>query len=447
MERAVLGCILLNPDTLDEVREVLSPGDFHRPAHDVLFKLCIELADRGHPPDMLVLCEAIESRGIQEKTGGIAYVSALPQAPASIDNVATYAARVRETAMLRALLLTFRSGEDRIQRGEDSAAEVHAEVERALFALGMGLQTKGMPTIEGAVTEELRALDERLRNPGALTGIPTGFRALDRMLCGLQRGDLIVLGARSSMGKTAWLTNAALNIARSTGPVGVVSMEQGAGPIAGRMMLADARVGGSGYRAGSLSDADYRRVLAAGDRVAALPILIDERRGLRLDQIRSQARKWKAANPDLCALFVDYLGLMGWSGPKGARFDIELGYRTTGLRMIAQELDLPVVVLSQLSRALESRTDKRPMLSDLKDSGNIEADADVIVFLYRDEYYNKDSPHKGVAEFIVAKQRQGATGTVKMAFREDQFRFDDLDDTSPPPGEYRRTYHDEDERW
>ncbi len=441
-EKSVLGCVLLDPGRLDEVREVLAPEDFHRPAHHVLFALCIELADKGGKPDLLVVLDAIEARGIEEKTGGIAYVSARPQAVASVDNAAVYAARVREAAMRRRLLLAFRDGEERVHRGED-AADVHAEMERALFMLGMGLRSEQAPDIGQLVNAELADLDQRLRNPGMITGVPTGFTDLDRKLCGLQKGDLIVLGARPSQGKTSALTCIAVNIARTSGPVGIFSMEQGAQAITGRMILSEARVNGDGYRAGSLSDDDYRRVLRASDQVAALPILIDDRRALRLDQVRSQARKWKAQHPDLRALFVDYLGLMGWSGPKGARHDLEIGVRTSGLRLLAKELGVPVFVLSQLSRALESRTDKRPMMSDLKDSGSIEADADVIMFLYRDEYYNPDSPHRGIAELIVAKQRQGSTGTVKLAFRGEQFRFDNMAD-DPGPSTARRTYHDED---
>jgi replicative DNA helicase len=266
-----------------------------------------------------------------------------------------------------------------------------------------------------------------------ITGVPTGFVDLDRMLAGLQRTDLLILAARPSMGKTALALNICQNCAHQGFGVGVFSLEMGRGQLATRMLTCEARVDASRVRTGRLSEEyDWPKLVEAADALHHLPVYIDDTPGLTVSQIRSKARRLKARYPQLAVLMIDYIGLM--SGDPRVSREQQVSAASRGLKALAKEIDVAVIALSQLNRGVEGRQDKRPMLSDLRESGAIEQDADVIMFIYRDEYYNKESPDKNVAEVIVAKQRNGPTGTVRLAFQGEHTRFDNLARESGPGG-------------
>ena len=436
---ALLGGILLAPERLLQVRETIKAEDFHRPAHQHLFGLVVTLADLGSTPDLLVVLDEIERRSEADRVGGIAYVSALPQACASVDNLEVYAHRVKEHAVRRQLLLAARQIEADIQEGAKDLNSLMDGAEKAVFEISNLSGSKSWHPLSSVIDEQILEIQQRASNPGEVTGVPTGFADLDRKLAGLQRTDLIVLAARPAMGKTAFVLNIALNAALKGGvAVGMFSLEMSRHQLATRMLCSHARVDASAVRTGNLDpNDDWRRLIDASEVLHGLPILIDDTPGLTITQLRSKARRLKAEYPDLGLLIIDYLQLMqGTGGAKESRENV-ISNISRGLKILAKELEVPVMALSQLNRSLESRTDKRPLPSDLRESGAIEQDADVILFIYRDEVYNKEaSPKKGIAEIIIAKQRSGPIGTVELAFIDKYILFQNLASQGDAPGGY-----------
>lgn len=430
-ERATLGAVLLAPETLAEIREILTVEDFHRPAHQHIFALACGLADAGSPPDTMVMLDEIERRGDAERCGGVAYVIALPQACASVDNIATYANRVREEGLRRRLLLAARQTEADILEGFKPLVQLVAEAEAATLGLGTLPGQGEPPDIADVVADTLREVDAQMENPGSLRGLATGFPDLDRKLAGLQKTDLIILAARPAMGKTALVLNIATNVAKQGAGVGIFSLEMGRVQLVSRLMCAEGRVDAGAVRLGELSHQDRLSLGVAGRDVAAFPLRIDDTSGLTLVQLRAKAKRmqtwFRRRGQDLGLLVIDYLQLMQGSGAKGQNRENVISEISRGLKVLAKELDVPIIALSQLNRSLESRTDKRPMPSDLRESGAIEQDADVILFIYRDEVYNKEATAKrGIAEVIVAKQRGGSIGTVELAFLDHYVLFQSL---------------------
>jgi replicative DNA helicase len=427
-ERAVLGGVLLAPERLLEVREVLKAEHFHRPAHQHLFQLICDLADRGAVPDVTIALDEVERRGEAERVGGIAYVVSLPQACASVDNVETYARRVVDYAVRRRLALAAMEIQESIQEGAKEVQELLDGAERSVFEISNLSGPRDWHPLSGVLDEQIMEIQRRASMPGEVTGIPTGFIDLDKKLAGLQKTDLIILAARPAMGKTAFALNLALSAALQGGvAVGIFSLEMSRHQLATRMLCSQARVDAGKVRTGNLDpNEDWRRLTEASEALHALPILIDDTPGLTITQLRSKARRLKAEYPNLGLIVIDYLQLMvGTGGAKESRENV-ISNISRGLKILAKELQIPVIALSQLNRSLESRTDKRPLPSDLRESGAIEQDADIILFIYRDEVYNADSPKKGVAEIIIAKQRSGPIGTVELAFRGEFVLFQNL---------------------
>ena len=438
-ERALLGGLMLAPEQLLQVRESIVADDFHRPAHQHLYALLCALADAGAVPDTMVLLDEIERRGEAERVGGIAYVIALPQACPTVDNLEAYGRRVKEHAVRRQLLLAARQIEADIQEGVKDLGSLMDGAEKAVFEIANVTGTKSWHPLSNIIDEQILEIQHRASNPGEVTGVPTGFIDLDKKLAGLQRTDLIVLAARPAMGKTAFVLNLALNAALKGGvAVGMFSLEMSRHQLATRMLCSHARVDASLVRTGNLDpNEDWRRLIEASEVLHSLPILIDDTPGLTINQLRSKARRLKAEYPNLGLLIVDYLQLMtGTGGPKESRENV-ISNISRGMKILAKELQVPVMALSQLNRSLESRTDKRPMPSDLRESGAIEQDADVILFIYRDEVYTKEaSAKKGIAEIIIAKQRSGPIGTVELAFLDKYILFQNLAGPSDTPSGY-----------
>ena len=417
LEAAVLGGVLLNPAILDDARGEVSAEDFHRPAHRVTWDLLCSLADRGITPDPVTVIGEIERRAIADQVGGIAYVVALPGRCASVDNVSpTYTGRVKGLSARRSIILAAREIEDQAQNSQDEADVIAARGADLLTSAGVKRAADGWHAYETVVPAQVEAIGKRTEAPGEIVGVRTGIEALDAILLGWKGGDMIVLGARPAMGKTALIQQVTDHVGATQGPAGVFQLEMSEGGMAERSIVREAQVNATAVKTGRISVNEWREVMAAGDRLAALPVYVDATPGLTVTQIRTRARALKSREPELRLIVIDYLQLIGTDGKAGNR-EQEVAKISRGLKLLAKELDVPVVVLAQLSRGCEAREDKRPMPSDLRESGAIEQDADVILFIYRDEVYTKEACVKpGIAELIVAKHRSGECGTAEVAW-------------------------------
>ena len=427
-ERAVLGGLMLDPERVLPVAERLSPDDFYRAAHARLFKLMVEMTERGEPTEMVAVVERIVSTTAAEEFGGLSYVSSLPDSVPSTENLEYYATVVRDRALRRKLIFGAQDIAERVYSGEDELPELLDFAESTVFTITQERSNQDWASLGQLVDKEYQRIKVLSDRKGDVTGTTTGYVDLDRMLAGMQRSDLIVLAARPAMGKTALALNIAQNASRAGHAVGVYSLEMSRGQLATRLLCAEARVSMSKVRTGMLSrEDDWPRLRDAHAALSEMPIFIDDTPALTATQVRSKARRLKAEHPNLAVLIVDYIGLMG-GDPKISR-EQQVSASSRGLKALAKELDVTVIGLSQLNRGVEQRPDKRPLLSDLRDSGAIEQDADIIMFIYRDEYYNKESMDKNIAEVIIAKQRNGPTGTVRLFFEGEFTRFENLEET------------------
>ena len=430
-ESSVLGGLLLDNGAWDRVGDLLTETDFYRFEHRMVFGAIGALVNGGKPADVITVFEHLQSQGKADEIGGLSYLNALAQYVPSAGNIRRYAEIVRERAILRKLV----SASDEIAtnafnpRGRPVAA-ILDEAEQKIFNIGEeGARTKqGFQAMESLVVKLLDRVQEMADNPSDVTGVPTGFYGLDRMTAGFQAGDLIVLAARPSMGKTALAINIAEHVALNEGlPVAVFSMEMGAAQLAVRIVGSIGRIDQGHLRTGKLTDDEWPRLTEAIEKLRTISLHIDESAGLTSSELRANARRLSRQCGKLGLIVVDYLQLMSGSTNDGENRATELGEISRGLKMLAKELQCPVIALSQLNRSVETRPDKRPMMSDLRESGAIEQDADIIMFIYRDEYYTKEAcKEPGVAEIIIAKQRNGPTGTVKLAFLKPITKFENL---------------------
>ena len=426
-ESSVLGGLLLDNGAWDRVGDLLTESDFYRFEHRMVFGAIGALVNASKPADVITVFEQLLSQGKAEEIGGLSYLNSLAQYVPSAGNIRRYAEIVRERAILRKLV----SASDEIAtnafnpRGRP-VATILDEAEQKIFNIGEeGARTKqGFQAMESLVVKLLDRVQEMADNPNDVTGVPSGFYDLDRMTAGFQAGDLIVLAARPSMGKTALAINIAEHVALNEGlPVAVFSMEMGAAQLAVRIVGSIGRIDQSHLRTGKLTDDEWPRLTEAIEKLRTISLHIDESAGLTSSELRANARRLSRQCGKLGLIVVDYLQLMSGSSNEGENRATELGEISRGLKMLAKELQCPVIALSQLNRSVETRPDKRPMMSDLRESGAIEQDADIIMFIYRDEYYTKEP---GVAEVIIAKQRNGPTGTVKLAFLKPITKFESL---------------------
>ena len=431
-ESSVLGGILLDNGAWDRVGDLLADGDFYRFEHRLIFGAISSLVNASKPADVITVFEHLQNQGKGEEVGGLSYLNALAQYVPSAGNIRRYAEIVRERSILRKLV----GASDEIATNAFNpkgrpVAEIVDEAEQKIFNIGeQGSRMKqGFQGMDTLVVALLDRVQEMADNPNDVTGVPTGFYDLDRMTAGFQAGDLIVLAARPSMGKTALAINIAEHVALHEGlPVAVFSMEMGAAQLAVRIVGSIGRIDQSHLRTGKLTDEEWPRLTEAIEKLRNISLHIDESAGLTSTELRANARRLARQCGKLGLIVVDYLQLMSGSGGSSEENRAtELGEISRGLKMLAKELQCPVLALSQLNRSVETRTDKRPMMSDLRESGAIEQDADIIMFIYRDEYYTKDAcKEPGVAEVIIAKQRNGPTGTVKLAFLKPITKFESL---------------------
>jgi len=430
-ESSVLGGLLLDNGAWDRVADLLNDSDFYRYEHRLTYSAIAALVNASKPADVVTVFEHLQNLGKAEEVGGLAYLNSLAQYVPSAANIRRYAEIVRERAVLRKLV----AASDEISTSAFNpqgkpVAKILDEAEQKIFKIGEeGSRMKeGFQSMDRLVVDLLDRVQEMADNPQDVTGVPTGFIDLDRMTAGLQGGDLIVLAARPSMGKTAFAINIAEHVALNEGlPVAVFSMEMGAAQLAVRIVGSIGRINQGHLRTGKLTDEEWPRLTEAIEKLRHVSLHIDETPGLTPSELRANARRLARTCGKLGLIVVDYLQLMsGSSSDGGDNRATELGEISRGLKMLAKELQCPVIALSQLNRSVEQRTDKRPMMSDLRESGAIEQDADIIMFIYRDDYYNKDSKEPNVAEIIIGKQRNGPTGTVKLFFQKNQTRFENL---------------------
>lgn len=417
-EQAVLGGLMLDSNAWDAVADIVSAADFYRRDHRLIFEAVAEVVERRGPCDAVTVSEHLERKGLSDETGGLAYLGTLARDTPSAANVRSYAEIVRERAILRQLIAA--GGEiasSALESSGRTATELVDEAERRVFEIAeRGTRSRtGFQSVKEILPATVDRLDSLHQNPGQLTGVATGFTDLDRMTTGLQPGDLVVIAGRPSMGKTTLAINIAENAAiGSKKGTAIFSMEMPAQQLAFRMISSLGRVDQTHLRTGNFPDEDWSRINTAVQLMSEAPIYIDDTPGLSPTEIRARARRLQREH-GLDLIVVDYLQLMQVEGTKENRAT-EISEISRGLKALAKELELPVIALSQLNRSVEQRTDKRPVMSDLRESGAIEQDADLIVFIYREEVYNQDTPRKGIADITIAKQRNGPIGDFPLTF-------------------------------
>ncbi|MEZ4321099.1 MAG: replicative DNA helicase [Myxococcota bacterium] len=428
-ERALLGGMILSPDCIPEVTGMGLRGDhFHKPEHGNLFRVLSEMFGRGEPVDLVTVPERIARDGEQDKFGGISYVVGLPDHIPSTTNVTHYARVILDKALLRNLIDTTQEVTEQAFSQPDDVHNLLDRAAREILALGSGLAVGSWQQISETLDQAILDLEKLSEQKGPVAGNRTGFDDLDRMLAGLHPTDLLVLAARPAMGKTALALNIAQNLALlEQKAVGIFSMEMSRAQLVTRMACCQGLVDAGRVRTGDLDSEDWEKFLDASDVLRGARIFIDDTPGLSLTDVRSRAKRLKAEHDDLGLIVIDYIQLMQGDDARAPR-EQQISAISRGLKGLAKDCQAPVIALSQLNRGVETRKEKRPLVSDLRESGAIEQDADVILFIYRDEYYNEDSPDKGLAEVIIAKQRSGPTGTVKLVFQGQYTRFDNFAD-------------------
>lgn len=429
-ETSVLGGLLLDNDAWDQVADLLKADDFYRYEHKFIFETIGKMLELRQTVDVITVYQKINSVGRSQEVGGLEYLNALAQYVPSATNIRRYAELVREQSILRNLVA---AGDEIASAGFNTeglpVAQVLDEAEQRIFTIGndsarlkQGFQD--MPKLIAGLIDHVQEMSEK---DSDITGISTGFADLDSKTSGLQPGELIILAARPSMGKTALAINIAENVALNNKlPVAVFSMEMSAGQLTIRIAGSVGRIDQTRLRAGKLNEDEWSRFTEVSERLGNSPIHIDDTPALNSSQLRASARRLARQTGGLGLIVVDYLQLMvaGGDGRRSAENRAyELAEITRGLKALSKELNCPVLALSQLSREVEKRTDKRPLMSDLRESGAIEQDADVIMFIYRDDYYNKESKESGVAELIIAKQRSGPVGKIKLSFLSQLTKF------------------------
>jgi replicative DNA helicase len=431
-EQSVLGGLLLENSAWERIADLIGEGDFYRADHRLIWRQVLRLVEENKPADVVTVAESLESLGKIDEVGGLAYLAALAQNTPSSANIRRYAEIVRERSVLRKLAEVGAGiAESSYNPGGRSATQILDEAEARVFEIkeAGAKSTQGFQAMQPLLLDVVTRIDELYNrdDPSEVTGTATGFSDLDTKTSGLQPGDLIIVAGRPSMGKTAFSINIAENVALdSNRSVAVFSMEMGASQLVMRMLGSVGRLDQHKLRTGRISEDDWPRLTHALGRLNEAPLFIDESPGLTAMEVRARARRLARQCKDdkpLGLIVIDYLQLMSGSG-SGENRATEISDISRSLKGLAKELQVPVIALSQLNRSLEQRPNKRPVMSDLRESGAIEQDADVILFIYRDEVYNPDSADKGTSEIIIGKQRNGPIGTVRLTFLGEYTRFE-----------------------
>lgn len=426
-EQSVIGAVLLEPQALITAAEVLMPEDFYRVAHQKIFTTMLSLSDKGQPIDLVTVTEELTAKKELEDVGGISYLTEIANAVPTAANIMHYAKIVEEKSLLRRLIrVATQIVEDGFTR-EDEVEELLSEAEKNMMEVSNRKNAGDFKHIKDVLVQTYDNIELLHTQQGEVTGIPTGFTDLDKITAGFQRNDLIIVAARPSVGKTAFALNVAQNVATKTSEnVAIFSLEMGADQLVMRILCAEGNIDAQVMRTGSLEAEDWRKLTMAMGSLSNAGIFIDDSSGIRVNEIRSKCRRLQQEH-GLGMVIIDYLQLISGSGKSGENRQQEVSEISRSLKGLARELEIPVIALSQLSRGVEQRQDKRPMMSDLRESGSIEQDADIVSFLYREDYYDKETENENMIEIIIAKQRNGPTGTVTLAFAKEYNKFVNVD--------------------
>lgn len=424
-EQAVLASMLIDEKAIDKVLPLLNIDDFYHPSHKTVYENLIELHENNKPLDVVTLVSSLNDKSMMDKAGGIEYVTALVNSLPNAANIAHYATAVKDKALLRHLIETTSEISELSYQFSGDVGELMDDAEKRIFSLAEYKLKKEITPLSDIITETIKKLESLYERQEEITGVPTGFADLDGVTSGMQPSDLIIIAGRPAMGKTAFALNLALNSAtKHQKATAVFSLEMSSQQLVQRLLASEAKIDATKLRSGKLNMEDWQNLAAAGGTLNDLDLFIDDTPAISVMELRAKCRRIKREH-GLDMVIVDYLQLM--SGGRSDSREQQISEISRSLKALAKELDIPVIALSQLNRGVESRTDKRPMPSDLRESGAIEQDADIIIFLYRDEVYYADTSEPGVAEIIIAKHRHGPTDTVKLTFIKEHTRFEDME--------------------
>jgi replicative DNA helicase len=423
-EQAVLGAVLADAQCLMRVLDLIRNRDFfYKKSHQLIYEAFLRLSEKSDNIDLVTVSEHLKNKNELEEVGGRSYLAELTSAAPVSANAEYYAKIVKEKFTLRSMIL---AGNRIVELGHHTDEDTEILVDKAeqiIFELAQNKARESLVHIENVLTTSWEQLEERAANKNSLTGLNTGFYDLNSFTSGLQKSDLIILAARPSMGKTALALNIAENVALlNRSPVAIFSLEMGKEQLVQRLLCSRAEIDSSRVRTGQLRDDDWAKLGSAMGELGEAPIFIDDSAGVTVMELRGKCRRLKAQHGDLGLVIIDYLQLIEGRSNNDNRVN-QMGEISRGLKLLARELNVPIIALSQLSRAVESRQDKRPMLSDLRDSGAIEQDADIVLMIYRDEYYNPETEKAGIADLIIAKQRSGPVGSLELVFQSNITKF------------------------
>lgn len=427
-EQSVLGAMMIEREAISKVAEILRPEDFYREAHRLIFNAMLELFNKNDAVDLVTVVEILRRDEKLEGAGGIAYVSALANSVPTAANVMYHARIVEEKALLRQLITTATHVAGMGYEANEEVAIIMDKAEKMILEVANRKAGQEFASIKNIIFDVFDKVSELYSSKGGITGLSTGFKDLDKLTSGLQASDLILIAARPSMGKTAFVLNIAQNVAiKEKQAVAFFSLEMSKEQLVQRMLCAEAPIDAQRLRIGELENNDWDKLVRAADRLAAAPIFIDDTAGITVMEMRSKARRLKIEH-DLKLIIIDYLQLMqGSSGSsRSENRQQEISEISRSLKALARELKVPVIALSQLSRGVESRQVKKPMLSDLRESGSLEQDADIVAFLYREDYYDPETEHKNITDVIIAKHRNGPVDSVQLFFHKQFTKFSDL---------------------
>ena len=421
-EQSVIGSMIMSRDAIIEASEIITGADFYQQQYGIVFEAMVELHDEGKAVDLVTLQERLKEKDLPPEISSMEFVRDLLSAVPTSANVKYYAEIVAEKAMLRKLIKTTEEISNACYLGKEKTQDILEVTEKKIFDLVQNRGSQEYVPIRQVVLNAIEKIEKASRNQGSVTGIPTGFIDLDYKTSGFQPSDLILVAARPSMGKTAFVLNIAQYMAfHNNVTAAIFSLEMSKEQLVNRLLALESKVNSQNIRTGNLEDEEWAKLIEGANVIGNSNLIIDDKPGISISELRSKCRKYKMEH-NLGIIFIDYLQLMTGSGRSESRQQ-EISDISRSLKALARELNVPVVALSQLSRAVEQRPDHRPMLSDLRESGAIEQDADVVMFIYRDDYYNKDSENKNIAEIIIAKQRNGPIGTVNLVWMPNYTKF------------------------
>ena len=427
-EQSVLGAMLIEKEAITKAADILKPEDFYRADHRLLFEVMVDLYNKNNPVDLVTLTEALRNMNKLEDIGGIKFLAYLTQLVPTAANVSYHAKIIEEKSILRQLINASTEIASSGYDPEDEVSVILDNAEKKILQISNRSSNADFTPMSTVVMSAIDKIETLYNQKSSLIGLSSGFKDFDKLTSGLQPSDLILIAARPSMGKTAFVLNIAQNVAiRGKKSVALFSLEMSKDQLVQRMLCAEAQIDATRLRVGELKDDDWPKLMAAADRLSTANIFIDDTPGVTAMEMRSKARRLKQEGSGLDLIIIDYLQLMQGSGQRRSENrQQELSEISRSLKALGREMNVPVIALSQLSRGVESRTVKRPMLSDLRESGALEQDADLVAFLYREDYYDKETENKNITELIIAKHRNGPVDTVKLFFQKEYTRFYDL---------------------